>query len=301
MAALAERRIIPHDELKARSEERSRPSRGASGAPAAARGVAVRGRGAARREDARGTVARGRRSAREPARLAGGIRPARRQPRAHRQQVDLPHRAGSVLAADQGSGGSEEAVARGGRDAGGDCLSPAGDARRGRGNPRRGDVEGHLRRADGDRLDQAARPPQGAWPADHLRHHRGVPVAFRPGGAVRPAGAGGAERAPACSTAACRRALRCRCRPTIRHCATTRTRSSRAISTSAWRRRRSASRNSGILLARQRLAPVSYDAGAAGGGNRSFLFLPLRTPRFSARPRRAASADLVRRIMRWVP
>ena len=31
--------------------------------------------------------------------------------------------------------------------------------------------KGTLRRADGDRLDQAARPPQGAGPADHLRHH----------------------------------------------------------------------------------------------------------------------------------
>ena len=31
----------------------------------------------------------------------GGIRPARRQPRAHRQEVDLPHRQRSVLAADQ--------------------------------------------------------------------------------------------------------------------------------------------------------------------------------------------------------
>ena len=44
-------------------------------------------------------------------------------------------------------------------------------------------------------------------------------------------GAGPARRPPAA------RLLRCRCRPTIRRCATTKTRSSRAISISAWRRR----------------------------------------------------------------
>ena len=47
------------------------------------------------------------------------------------------------------------------------------------------------------------------------------------------------SRAPACSKAACRRASRCRCRPTIRSCARTKTRSSRAISILAWRRGRS--------------------------------------------------------------
>ena len=43
----------------------------------------------------------------------------------------------------------------------------------------------------------------------------------------------------ACSMAACLPASRCRCRPTTRRCATTRTRWSRAISILAWRRRKS--------------------------------------------------------------
>ena len=38
-----------------------------------------------------------------------------------------------------------------------------------------------------DRLDPPARPPQGAGPADHLRHHGSVPVAFRAGGGGRSA------------------------------------------------------------------------------------------------------------------
>ena len=32
-------------------------------------------------------------------------------------------------------------------------------------------VEGHARRADGDRLDPSARAAQGAGPSAHLRHH----------------------------------------------------------------------------------------------------------------------------------
>ena len=70
-------------------------------------------------------------------------------------------------------------VARRDRDARDHRLSPAGDARRDRGHPRRRHLEGHARRAAGDRLDQAARPSQGAGPSADLRHHRGLPVAFR--------------------------------------------------------------------------------------------------------------------------
>ena len=66
----------------------------------------------------------------------------------------------------------------------------------------------------------------------------GLPVPFRARCGGRSAGARRAQRAPACSTAACRPASRCRCRPTTRPCATTRTRSTRAISISGWRRRR---------------------------------------------------------------
>ena len=92
-----------------------------------------------------------------------------------------------------------------------------------------------------DRLDPPARPAQGAGPADHLWHHRGVPVAFRAGGGRRSAGP---RRAQGLRPARRPSAARLRGADAVRRsarCATTRTRSSRAISTSGWRRRRSAS------------------------------------------------------------
>ena len=65
-----------------------------------------------------------------------------------------------------------------------------------------------------DRLDPPARPPQGAGPADHLRHHRSS--SCRISGwrrwAICPAST--SSKAPACWKAICRRASRCRCRPT---------------------------------------------------------------------------------------
>ena len=67
---------------------------------------------------------------------------------------------------------------------------------------------------------------------------RGLPVAFRPGGGRRSAGSRGAEGLRPARQAPAAGLLRCRCRPTTRRCATTRTRWSRAISTSALRRRR---------------------------------------------------------------
>ena len=54
-------------------------------------------------------------------------------------------------------------------------------------------LQGHARRAAGDRLDPSARPPQDAGPAADLRHHRSVPVAVQPGSARRSAGPGRAE------------------------------------------------------------------------------------------------------------
>ena len=58
---------------------------------------------------------------------------------------------------------TRRAVARGDRGARDHRLSPAGDARRDRGNPRRGHLQGHARRAAGNRLDPscaaAARRP----------------------------------------------------------------------------------------------------------------------------------------------
>ena len=158
------------------------------------------------------------------------------------KQVDLPHRQRSVLAADQGDGRNAQAVARRDRDARHHRLSPAGDARRDRGHPRRRDRHGHARRAAQDRLDPAARPPQGAGPAADLRHHRGIPVAFRAGGGRRSAGPRRTQGRRACSRATCRRASPCRCRRTTPRCARTRIRWSRAISILAWRRRRSAPR-----------------------------------------------------------
>ena len=104
---------------------------------AAARGAAVRG--AARRAD---------RS--RAARLPGGamsrrccaslprLRRARRQPGARRRRLGLPHRARSRAARSSSSAdGHAQAVARRGRDAGDHRLSPAGDPRRNRGDPRR--------------------------------------------------------------------------------------------------------------------------------------------------------------------
>ncbi len=113
----------------------------------------------------------------EPA--EGRIRPARRQSRAHQRQMDVPHRQRPGLAADARGDAAAQAVARGDRDARRHRLSPAGDARRDRGYPRRHHVEGHDRRAARDRLDPAARPPQGARPPDHLWHDRRLRLAFR--------------------------------------------------------------------------------------------------------------------------
>ena len=67
----------------------------------------------------------------------GRIRHARRQSRARRQEVDVPHRRRFVVAADEADRRDPQAVARGGRDARDHRLSPAGDARRDRGNSRR--------------------------------------------------------------------------------------------------------------------------------------------------------------------
>ena len=81
-----------------------------------------------------------------------------------------------------------------------------------------------------DRLDQAARPAQGAGPADHLRHHGRLPVAFRAGGRHRSARARRAQRrrsAGGQSAAGLWRADAVRRRA---RCATTRTRWNRAIS-----------------------------------------------------------------------
>ena len=160
----------------------------------------------------------------------GRIRHARRQPGAGRQEMDVPHRRRSVVAAHQGDGGDAQAVARGDRDARHHRLSPAGHARRDRGNPRRGGGGRHARRAAAHGLDPAARAAQGAGPADHLRHDRTVPHPFRAGGGGRSARPRGTQRRRPAWRAICRRALRCRCRPTTAPCATTRTRSIPAIS-----------------------------------------------------------------------
>ena len=183
MSALAERRIIPHDELKARSEQKSgaeaRPEHlrlleallFASAAPLDEKTLAGR---LPEDVDLRD----------ESAGAAAGVCGARRQPGAYRQQMDLPHRQRSVVASDQGSRGSRklsraaiETLA---------IIAYHQPVTRAEIEEIRGVMmsKGTLRCADGDRLDQAARPPQDAGSADHLRHHRGFPVALRPRSAV---------------------------------------------------------------------------------------------------------------------
>ena len=143
-----------------------------------------------------------------------------------------------VLAADEADRRDPQAFARGNRDAR-DCrLSPASDARRDRGNSRRGDGDRHARRAAQDRLDSSARPPQGAGATDHLRHDGSVPLAFRARGGRRPAGPRRTQGRRACWRAICLPVSPCRFPRTTQHCATTRIRSIRAISIWAWRRRR---------------------------------------------------------------
>ena len=104
-----------------------------------------------------------------------------------------------------------------------------------------------------DGLDPPARTAQGAGPADHLWHHgsSSSPISGWRRWAICPASR--SSKAPACWRAICRRALRCRCRPTTRRCATTRTRSIRAISIWGWPRRPRA--------ARDRINPSRPEAG----------------------------------------
>ncbi len=165
-------------------------------------------------------------------------------------QVDLPHRERSVLAAEQGDGRDPQAVARRDRDAGHHRLSPAGHARRDRGDPRRHDVQGLGRRAAGDRLDSPARPAQGAGPSGDLRHQRRVPLAFRARRGRRPAGARGTQRFRHARRAAAAGLLGADADRTIRRCMTTRTRSSPATSISVLRRAPAGTRTSdtGIWL-----------------------------------------------------
>src|SRR6266481_6750400 len=107
--------------------------------------------------------------------------------------MDLPHRGRSVLADDSGKHGDAAAVARGNRDAGDHRLSSAGDARGDRGNPWGHYLQGHARRAVGNRVDTPARTPQDAGPAADIRYYGSLPVAVQPGGAERPSGPRGTE------------------------------------------------------------------------------------------------------------
>ena len=105
-----------------------------------------------------------------------------------RRSLGVPHRGGSRLRAQARSGGAEEALARGAsrRSPSIAYHQPATRAEieevRGR-----ADLQGHARRAAGDRLDQAARPAAHARPACHFRHDAGLPRPFRPGIDRRPA------------------------------------------------------------------------------------------------------------------
>ena len=219
---------------------------------------------AARSGDARQAHARRRRHQGRAGAAAGGLRLARRQSGARRQQMDLPHRRRSRLADDAGEHRNPAAVARGDRDAGDHRLSPAGDARGDRGNPRRDHLQGDARRAAGDRLDPSARPPQDAGPSADLRNHGSLSVAVQPRGAQRSAGPRGTERAPACWIRGCRPVSAFRRRRTIRPCATTRIRWRSAIWNWRWRRqssRKSGERKAGFDVGRPAAARAVNDAG----------------------------------------
>ena len=143
---------------------------------------------------------------------------------------------------EQGDDRDAQALARGDRDARHHRLSPAGDARRDRGHPRRDHLEGLGRRAAGDRMDPPARAAQGPGPAGDLWHHRGIPVAFRARRGRRSARARRAQGLGPARRAAAAGLLGADALGRSGACATTRTRSSRVTSISALRRRRSGSR-----------------------------------------------------------
>jgi hypothetical protein len=79
------------------------------------------------------------------------------------------------------------------RSAGDHRLSPAGDACRNRGYPRRADLARHARRADGGGLGSVSWPPAHPGRPVTLGHHARLPRPFRPGGAARSAGPRRAE------------------------------------------------------------------------------------------------------------
>ena len=120
-------------------------------------------------------------------RAAGRLREARRQSGQGRRRLGVPHGRRSRLPDEQGCRAAEEAVARRARSAGDHRLPPAGDARRDRGDPRRRDLQGHARHADGNGMGAHARPPPHAGPSGDLRHQRQFPRPFRAGGGPRPA------------------------------------------------------------------------------------------------------------------
>ncbi len=151
------------------------------------RGDGVRFRGAARGIfDRRPTVRRrGRRGGH------GGIAAAlcrpRRQSRTGRPALDVPDRRRPLVAADARGGRKAQAVPRRARDARHRRLSPAGDARRHRRDPRRRRVERRPRRFDGGGLGAHARPAEGPRSTHHLRHDDRIPYPVRTGRDRRPA------------------------------------------------------------------------------------------------------------------
>ena len=129
-----------------------------------------------------------RRQYRDRARRTGRAlrRPRDRAGRA-RRPLAFPDRARSRPSAPPHARGAAAAVARGDRDAGDHRLSRAGQPGRDRGDPRRPDLEGHARRADGCGLGAAGRAPGGPRPAVALCDDAGVPDPLRARLAPRPA------------------------------------------------------------------------------------------------------------------
>ena len=87
-------------------------------------------------------------------------------------------------------GASAEVFARGARDACDHCLSPAGHARRHRGDPRRHGLDQRDQDARGSRLGRSDRPSRNARPSRAVRDDQGIPRRPRPAFPRGTAGAG---------------------------------------------------------------------------------------------------------------
>ena len=103
---------------------------------------------------------------------------ARDRPGRARRALAFPDRARSRAPPAPHPRGAAPAVAGGDRDAGDHRLSRAGQPGRDRGDPRRPNLQGHARRADGGGLGPPGRPARRAGAAVALRDHAGTSSAI---------------------------------------------------------------------------------------------------------------------------